>query len=376
MFLDDGNSAGSNSDVDSLFDAAKSGDVNFSVKQGKVEFSGSPQSRYGAGRVGVIVVEQLEVGYAQTLGTALRRIMLSSIAGDAVYGIEIDGVSHEFTSISGVREDVTEIVLNIGSLVVKLDQSVLDKCLYLNCKGPCEVRASMIQQDPDCSILNPDLLICTLDKDVNFNMKIYVNRGKGYVPSVKGKVNAKANRVGYGGVPVDFIPVAAVYSPVNKVAFRVASSRIGQFTDYDKLIMTVETDGSISPDEAVSCAAKILQDQCRPFVTSDESDRSRNRSDTKSILPYDRNLLRKVDELELSVRSHNCLKNENITYIGDLVLKTEYEMLRTPNFGRKSLNEIKAILASMKLSLGMNIPNWPPESIEDLINKYNDEGVL
>ncbi|CEI85277.1 DNA-directed RNA polymerase subunit alpha [Ehrlichia minasensis] len=314
-----------------------------------------------------LIIEPLESGFALTLGNALRRVMMSSLRGFAVYGVEIENVLHEFTSISGVREDVTDILLNISMMRVKLS-GLNNKVLSLMVKGPCEVRSGMIPDTDDCVILNKDLLICTLDQDVDFNIKMYVNSGKGYVSAVKRKSVGKLS-----DVPVNFIATNALYSPIKKASFKVESSRIGQFTDYDRLVLSVETDGSILPDEAVALAARILQDQFQPFINFDETDEPHKKIDTKDSLPYDSNLLRKVDELELSVRSYNCLKNDNITYIGDLVQKTESDMLRTPNFGRKSLNEINELLASMNLHLGMKIANWPPESIESLSKQYSEE---
>ncbi|ASI47821.1 MAG: DNA-directed RNA polymerase subunit alpha [Anaplasma ovis] len=319
-----------------------------------------------------LIVEPLESGFALTLGNALRRVMMSSLRGFAVYGIEVEGVSHELTSLSGVREDVADLVLNLSMLRVKLLTSE-SRVLRLVAKGPGEITAAAIGDSEGCVILNKDLHICTLGKDVDFSMKIYVNSGKGYVPASEYRAASRsgaASEVGSG-----FIATNALYSPVKKVAFRIESSRIGQFTDYDRLVLSVETDGSISPDEAVAVSARVLQDQLQSFIGSEEIEgESRKKVDKEEgALPYDHNLLRKVDELELSVRSHNCLKNDNITYIGDLVQKTESDMLRTPNFGRKSLNEINEVLASMNLHLGMKVPNWPPESIENLSKQYSED---
>ncbi|MDB1135237.1 DNA-directed RNA polymerase subunit alpha [Candidatus Anaplasma sp. TIGMIC] len=318
-----------------------------------------------------LVVEPLESGFALTLGNALRRVMMSSLRGFAVYGIEVEGASHELTSLSGVREDVADLVLNLSMLRVKLLSSG-QKVLRLVARGPGEITAAAIGDSADHVILNKDLYICTLGKDVEFSMKVYVSSGKGYVPASEYRA---ASRSGCGGdVGPGFIATNALYSPVKKVAFRIERSRIGQFTDYDRLIMSVETDGSVTPDEAVAVAAKILQDQLQSFINFDEIEETRKSIDKEEgALPYDHNLLRKVDELELSVRSHNCLKNDNITYIGDLVQRTESDMLRTPNFGRKSLNEINEVLASMNLHLGMKVPNWPPESIENLSKQYSDD---
>ncbi|WP_333023241.1 DNA-directed RNA polymerase subunit alpha [Wolbachia endosymbiont of Pentidionis agamae] len=320
---------------------------------------------------GQVVLEPLESGFALTLGSALRRIMLSSLRGFAVYGIRIDGVMHEFASIQGVREDITDIVLNVSMLKCKLND-ISNKSLNIKAKGPCKVLASMIEVDDECSIINKDLLICTIDRDIDFNMKIYIKSGKGYEPASqpKGKNLKISDERGLEG----FIPVNATYSPVESVSFKVENSRIGQVTDYDKLVMSVETDGTMSVRESVAFAAKILQEQLQSFISFNAS--SKDHSVSSSVhkdLPYDPILLRKVDHLELSVRSHNCLKSESIVYIGDLVQKAESEMLKTPNFGRKSLNEIKAVLSNLGLSLGMYIPNWPPNNIEELAKNYTDD---
>ncbi len=308
-----------------------------------------------------IVLEPLESGFALTLGNALRRVMLSSLKGSAVYGIKIEGVTHEFTSIQGVREDVT---LSGAS----------DRCLNLNAKGPCQVLAGMIETDDQCSIVDKDLLICTLGQNVELNMTIYVASGRGYLPVTKYKENELLKLMSEQDL-IDFIPVNALYSPVNRVSYKVENSRVGQVTDKDKLILSIETDGTISPSQAVDSAARILQEQLQPFISSDVSYKKSQVSSSSGAkdLGYDPVLLCKVDEMELSVRSHNCLKNENITYIGDLVQKTEGEMLRTANFGRKSLNEIKAVLTNFGLSLGMNVLNWPPKDIDELAKQHTDE---
>ncbi|QKX02839.1 DNA-directed RNA polymerase subunit alpha [Wolbachia endosymbiont of Litomosoides sigmodontis] len=322
---------------------------------------------------GDIVLEPLESGFALTLGNALRRVMLSSLIGSAVYGIKIEGITHEFTSIQGVREDVTDIVLNMSMLRCKLNDTS-NKCLNLSVKGPCQVLAEMIETDDQCSIVNKDLPICTLGQNVELNMTIYVASGKGYLPVTKYKENEFLKLMNEQDL-IGFIPVNALYSPINKVSYRVENSRVGQVTDKDKLILSIETDGTISPSQAVDSAAKILQEQLQPFISSDVSYKKSQVSLPSGYknLGYDPILLRKVDEMELSVRSHNCLKNENITYIGDLVQKTESEMLRTANFGRKSLNEIKAVLNNFGLSLGMDIPDWPPKDIDELARQHTDE---
>ncbi|WP_341808658.1 DNA-directed RNA polymerase subunit alpha [Wolbachia endosymbiont (group E) of Neria commutata] len=322
---------------------------------------------------GDIVLEPLESGFALTLGNALRRVMLSSLRGSAVYGIKIEGITHEFTSIQGVREDVTDIVLNMSMLRCKLNGTA-NKCLNLIAKGPCQVLAGMIETDGQCSIVNKDLLICTLGENVELNMTIYVANGKGYLPVAKYKENEFLKLINEQDL-TGFIPVNALYSPVNRVSYRIENSRVGQVTDKDKLILSIETDGTISPSQAADSAARILQEQLQPFVSSDTGYKKQQISSSSSAkdLGYDPVLLRKVDEMELSVRSHNCLKNEDITYIGDLVQKTEGEMLRTANFGRKSLNEIKAVLTNFGLSLGMSVPNWPPQDIEELAKQHTDE---
>ncbi len=312
-------------------------------------------------RVATIVAEPLERGFGMTLGNALRRVLLSSLQGAAVTALKIDGVLHEFSSIQGVREDVTDLVLNVKQLAIRM-QGEGPKRLMLTATGPGEVTAGQIQTTGDIEISNPDLVICTLDDGAKLSMELTVNTGKGYVP-------ASMNRP--EDAPIGLIPVDAIYSPVRRVAYRVEPTRVGQVTDYDKLVLNVETDGTVAPEDAVALAARILQDQLQLFINFDEP-RERKVEEERDDLPFNRNLLRKVDELELSVRSANCLKNDNIVYIGDLVQKTEQEMLRTPNFGRKSLNEIKEVLASMGLGLGMTVSGWPPENIEDLAKRMEE----
>jgi len=307
-----------------------------------------------------IVVEPLERGFGLTLGNALRRVLLSSLQGGAVTAIKIDGVLHEFSTISGVREDVTDIVLNIKCLAVAVHNEGT-KTMTLKATGPCTVTAGMIDTGHDVEIKNPELVICNLDAGASINIEMTVNTGKGYVPAYQNKA---------ADVPIGLIAVDAIYSPVKKVSYKVENTRVGQITDYDKLTLVVETNGVITPEDAVAYSARILQDQLKPFINFDEPE-SENESE-KEELPFNRNLLKKVEELELSVRSANCLKNDNIIYIGDLVQKTEAEMLRTPNFGRKSLNEIKEVLTKMGIHLGMDVPGWPPENIEDLIRRCDE----
>ena len=308
-----------------------------------------------------IIAEPLEKGYGLTLGNSLRRILLSSIRGSAVTAVQIDGVLHEFTSIKGVREDVTDIVLNIKSLALKA-QSEVPKKLILDVKGPGEIKANKITESSDIEILNPDLIICHLDENTKFHMELTVSSGKGYVSAELNKPEDP---------PLGLIAIDALFSPVKKVSYSISTAREGKALDYDKLTMEIETNGSISAEDAVAYAARIFQDQLSMFI---------NFNDPKEVITqekatepeFNRNLLRKVDELELSVRSMNCLKNDNIIYIGDLVQKTEGEMLRTPNFGRKSLNEIKEVLSGMSLYLGMEIPNWPPDNIAEMSKKLEE----
>ncbi len=308
-----------------------------------------------------MVAEPLERGFGMTLGNALRRILLSSLQGAAVTAVQIDGVLHEFSSIPGVREDVTDIVLNIKQLALRMHGDG-PRRMSLTATGPGEVTAGQIATGHDIEILNPDLVLCTLDDGVKLGMEFTVQGGKGYVPAAENRPE---------DAPIGLIPVDAIYSPVRRVAYRVEPTRVGQVTNYDRLLLTVETDGTVGPEDAVALAARILQDQLQLFINFEEP-RQVSAEAQRDDLPFNRNLLRKVDELELSVRSANCLKNDNIVYIGDLVQKTEQEMLRTPNFGRKSLNEIKEVLGSMGLGLGMTISGWPPENVEDLAKKLEE----
>ena len=308
-----------------------------------------------------LIAEPLEKGYALTIGNSLRRILLSSIQGSAITAIQIDGVLHEFSSIKGVREDVTDIVLNVKSLSIQV-MSEEPKKLILDVKGPGEIKAKDIQTNPDVKILNPELVLCHLDENTRFYMELIANRGKGYRPAEKNKKEDS---------PLGLITIDSLFSPVKKVSYTVENAREGKSLDYDKLVMNIETDGSLPAEDAVAYAARIFQEQLSLFVNFDEP--AEIQKVPKVVeLEFNKNLLRKVDELELSVRSMNCLKNDNIIYIGDLVQKTEPEMLRTPNFGRKSLNEIKEVLNGMSLYLGMEIPNWPPENIAELSKKLED----
>ena len=309
----------------------------------------------------VVAVGPFERGFGVTIGNALRRVLLSSLQGSAITAVQIQGVVHEFSSIPGVREDVTDLVLNLKGVAVRKDEEG-SKRLSLSAEGPLAVTASMISESAGVEIMNPDHVLCHLDKGASLAMELTVASGKGYVPAV-------ANRG--EDSPIGLIPIDAIFSPVLQVAYKVENARVGQITDYDKLLLTLETDGSVTPEDAVAYAARILQEQLQTFINFEEP-KSNAPDEDPDPLPFSRNLLRKVDELELSVRSANCLKNDNIVYIGDLVLKTEHEMLRTPNFGRKSLNEIKEVLKGMELELGMDITNWPPENVEELARRLDE----
>ena len=312
-------------------------------------------------RMATIVAEPLERGFGLTLGNALRRILLSSLQGAAVTAIQIEGVLHEFSSVPGVREDVTDIVLNMKGIALKMHVEG-PKHVTLKVTGPGEVTAGQIDTGADIEVMNPDLVICHLDKGAKLSMELVVDNGKGYVAATSNKQEDS---------PIGLIPIDAVFSPVRKVSYKIENSRVGQVTDHDKLAIEVLTNGALTPDDAVALAARILQDQLQLFINFDEPDQ-KSAAEQKDDLPFNRNLLRKVDELELSVRSANCLKNDNIIYIGDLVQKSEADMLRTPNFGRKSLNEIKEVLSQMGLHLGMEIAAWPPENIEELAKRLED----
>ena len=313
-------------------------------------------------KVATVVAEPLERGFGMTLGNALRRVLLSSLQGAAIKTVQIDGVLHEFSSIPSVREDVTNIILNIKEIALRIHSEGV-KRMVLKKEGGGPARAKDIEAGSDVEILNPEHVICTLDQGASIRMEFTADIGKGYVPADRNRPE---------DAPIGLIPVDSLYSPVKKVSYKVENTREGQILDYDKLTMTVETDGSVKPEDAVALAARILQDQLTVFINFEEP--------TKAVeeqrhpeLAFNAALLKKVDELELSVRSANCLKNDNIVYIGDLIQKTEAEMLRTPNFGRKSLNEIKEVLASMGLHLGMEVPNWPPDNIEELAKRFEDQ---
>jgi DNA-directed RNA polymerase subunit alpha len=312
-------------------------------------------------RFATVVAEPLERGFGLTLGNALRRILLSSLQGAAITSVHIDGVLHEFSSIPGVREDVTNIVLNIKEIALRQHAEGV-KRMVLKKEGPGVATAGDIETSADIEILNPEHVICTLDQGASIHMEFTTATGKGYVPAERNRPD---------DAPIGFIPVDSLYSPVRKVSYRVENTREGQILDYDKLTVFIETDGSVRPEDTVALAARILQDQLSVFVNFEEPKKEAT-FERQPELAFNAALLKKVDELELSVRSANCLKNDNIVYIGDLIQKSEAEMLRTPNFGRKSLNEIKEVLASMGLHLGMEVPDWPPENIEELAKRFED----
>ena len=313
-------------------------------------------------RQATVVAEPLERGFGLTLGNAMRRVLLSSLQGAAVTSIQIEGVLHEFSSIPGVREDITDIVLNIKGMALRM-HSEGPKRITLTATGPGTVTASQIETGPDIEIMDPDHVLLTLDQGARVVMEMTVESGKGYVPAAQNRA---------ADAPIGLITVDALFSPVKKVSYQVGHARIGERTDLDSLTLEIETNGVVNAEDTIALAARILQDQLQLFVNFEEPQQVQHVEVVHEDLAFNRNLLRKVDELELSVRSANCLKNDNIIYIGDLVQKTEAEMLRTPNFGRKSLNEIKEVLAQMGLHLGMEITSWPPENIEDMAKRLEE----
>jgi DNA-directed RNA polymerase subunit alpha len=313
------------------------------------------------GRNGRLIAEPLERGFGLTLGNAIRRVLLSSLQGAAITSVKIKGVVHEFSTIPGVKEDLTDILLNLKSIAVKVHSPGLKK-MYIKANGSGEIRAGNFETDSETEIMNKDQLIMTLDANADVEIEANIETGKGYVSA---EIAEDENKI-IGEIKLD-----AMFSPVVKATYKIENSRVGQVTDYDKLIFDVETNGVISPDDAIALSARILQDQLQAFINFDEPEIQQDQ-ELAEKLAFNSNLLKKVEELELSVRSANCLKNDNIIYIGDLVQKTESEMLRTPNFGRKSLNEIKEVLTHMELNLGMSVPDWPPENIDELAKKYED----
>jgi DNA-directed RNA polymerase subunit alpha len=303
---------------------------------------------------GKFYAEPFERGFGSTVGNSLRRILLSSLMGTAIVSVRIKGILHEFSTIPGITEDVTDIILNLKEIRLRMLDGE-QQTIRIDAKGPKTVQARDIVAGPSVEILNPDQHIATLARDAKLEMEMVVKLGRGYVPAERNKEE---------GVPVDTISMDAIFSPIRKVNFNVTNARVGQRTDYDRLVFEVWTDGGIKPEDAVAYAAKILQDQLQIFINFTEEPQPSRRDESPST-PLNENLYRSVDELEFSVRSQNCLQNADIKYIGELVQKTEQEMLKTKNFGQKSLNEIKEILRGMGLELGMKLDHFPSrEEIE------------
>jgi len=301
---------------------------------------------------GKFVAEPLERGFGITLGNSLRRVLLSSLQGAAITSVKVEGVEHEFMTIPDVSEDVTDIILNLKEVLLQIHTNEV-KTLRIEAEGPREVKAGDIVADPQVEILNPGHHLCTISEGGRVRMELAARRGRGYVPAEKNKVP---------GQPIGTIPIDALFSPIRKVNYQVTNARVGQQTDFDKLTLEVWTDGSVAPADAVAYAAKIVKEQLSIFINFDETEEPVYEPVAVPEQALNENLFRSVDELELSVRSANCLQNANIKTIGDLVQKTEAEMLKTKNFGRTSLKEIKEILAEMGLSLGMKLENWPPKT--------------
>jgi DNA-directed RNA polymerase subunit alpha len=311
---------------------------------------------------GKFVAEPLERGFGITLGNALRRVLLSSLQGAAITSIKVEGVEHEFMTIPEVAEDVTDIILNLKEVLLQIHTNEV-KTIRIEADGPKEIKAGDIIADGQVEVLNPGHHILTISEGGRVRMEMTARRGRSYVPADKNKVP---------GAPLGTIPIDALFSPIRKVNYQVTNARVGQQTDYDKLTLEVWTDGSVTPADAVAFAAKIIKEQLSIFINFDETEEPVEEVKPVEEHKLNENLFRSVDELELSVRSANCLQNANIKTIGDLVQKTEAEMLRTPNFGRKSLNEIKEVLAGMGLHLGMEIPGWPPDNIEEMAKRLEE----
>ncbi|MFZ8864915.1 MAG: DNA-directed RNA polymerase subunit alpha [Rickettsiales bacterium] len=309
-----------------------------------------------------IVVEPLERGFGTTIGNSLRRILLSSIFGTAFTAVKIEGVIHEQDSVEGLSEDIIDVIFNLKKVVL-LSETATKKKATIEVQGPCQVTAADLKLPEGVSVLNADQVICHIDDKAKFKAELIIESGKGYRDS--SKLANDNNEIG-------LINIDTVFSPIRRVTFSVESSRVGQVIDYDKLTLDVETNGAIEPDLAVGIAAKIMKEQMNLFINFDDNIVIHDEQVEEEKYSFDPVLLKKVDELELSVRSQNCLKNENIAYLGDLVKRSENDMLKTPNFGRKSLNEIRAILQSLSLNFGMDIPEWPPENLDDLCKKSED----
>jgi len=325
------------------------------IKPKRLILETDPENKF----YGKFLCEPLERGFGLTLGNALRRILLSSLQGFAITSIKIDNVLHEFTTIPGVQEDVTDIILNLKEVKIGLKDTT-SKTVTIEKQGEGIVTANDIKGDSSVEILNPDKVICTLTNDVNFRAEMTVKMGKGYISSELHEQD---------GLPVGAIPIDSNFSPIERVVYNVTNARVGQITDYDKLVLEVWTDGSLTPEDAIAYAANILKDQLSVFINFEEEIIEEVKEEEEKKPSYYDNLFRTVDELELSVRSSNCLKNSSIRYIGELVQRSESEMLRTKNFGRKSLLEIKEILTRMGLVLGMKLENWPPGEFKEAIER-------
>lgn len=311
---------------------------------------------------GEFVAEPLERGFGITIGNSLRRILLSSLQGAAITSVRIDGVQHEFSSMPGVKEDVADIILNLKQVRFKL-HSEEPKVVKIEAKGEGLVKAGNIICDATVEVLNPDCHIATLSKDGKLNAELAVKTGKGYVPAGMNKEE---------GQPIGTIPIDSIFSPVTKVNYNVTQARVGRQTDYDKLTMEIWTTGTLNPQDALALAAKIMTDQLSLFITFEEEEEELEEA-METQPTFNDNLFKTVDELELSVRSANCLKNANIKYLGELVQRTEQEMLRTKNFGRKSLNEIKEIISSMNLEFGVKLPGFPTrEALDKMMTERKD----
>jgi DNA-directed RNA polymerase subunit alpha len=307
-------------------------------------------------------IEPLEKGFGVTLGNSLRRVLLSSLQGTAICAVKIYGVEHEYSTMDCVQEDIIEIILNLKSIIIKGSAGFSSKKFTLNVTKKGEITAGMINVTPGFEIINPDLVICNTSASIKLEMDMMVVSGKGY------KVSGDHDRLNNAD---DLIFIDSIFSPVSKCSFDITNSRVGSKTEYDKLSLNITTNGSIKPDLALALAAKIFQEQLQVFINFKEV-REIEKPKKKKV-PFDINLLKKVSDLELSVRSQNCLQNDNILYIGDLVVKSEMQMLKTSNFGKKSLNEIKGLLVEKGFNFGMKIPNWPPLNIEELIEEYHDK---
>lgn len=315
-------------------------------------------------RCASLAFEPFEKGVGLTVGTALRRLLLSSLRGASVTSVRFRGALHEFSSLPGVKEDLVDMLLNIKNLDIRYEGSH-PKQVRVSAAKSGVLTAGMLDGGGDVDFLSPDQEICTLSEGGKIEFEMTIETGKGYVPVVD---RTKEN------LPLGTVLVDAVFNPIRSCHFRVESTRVGQYTHYDRLILDIETDGSITPEDAVGVSARILQEQLSKFIDFNASvgEPVALEEEKEAVLPFNPNLLRRVEELDLSLRSSNCLKKENIVYIGDLVSKSEYELLRTPNFGRKSLSEINDVLGQMGLSLGMAVTGWPPEDIDESLKKLKD----